>query len=383
MQLRSVAMFALPLFVLGGCTERPARDERVAASPASIINGQASTPAQDAVVAIAMRPGGTFAGLCTGTLVAPNLVLTARHCVAQVSEGNIGCTADGQSLAGGAVEGDYDATALSIYRGVSATKDMLADRNGTKHAAARGKQLVTEGASTLCNADLAFLVLDAPVPPPYAPLRLKDTPRGEVGTAVGYGLMETGDVPQARLQRAGVSVLEVGSVVLVPEVNKGLGDSELLVGESVCSGDSGGPLLAASGAVVAVVSRGGGGDGPADNPAGHCAGAAAVNIYTHLAKKRGLVDAAFAAAGARVWEEGAPNPFEPAKDAPCTDCHPAPPRALPEPASHPTAAPAPSDPTSASDSGGCSASGAPNTSTACGAFVAIVLAALALKRRRR
>jgi secreted trypsin-like serine protease len=47
-------------------------------------------------------------------------------------------------------------------------------------------------------------------------------------------------------------------------------ENEFVVGESTCSGDSGGPALDASGAVVGVVSRG----GPA------CTGSNATNIYT-------------------------------------------------------------------------------------------------------
>jgi len=293
-----------------GCGPRvEAASEATSETRAPIIAGADSTSADDAVVEVAMRPGGGFAGLCSGTLVAPNLVLTARHCVANTDH-TAQCTAEGTALVGAAVYADYAAEELFVYRGPSATADLGADLSGTPTlAAAHGKTLIVEG-NTLCNADLAFLVLDHDLPPPYAPVRTSTlASSGESLVAVGYGLDATGNLPSARQRRDDVVVLATGKLGFAG--GAGLGDAELLVGESACSGDSGGPLLSPiTGAVVGVVSRGGGGDGPAGNAASPCMGSGAHMIYTHLFPKKDLVARAYAAADRKVWREGAANPYD-------------------------------------------------------------------------
>jgi len=272
----------------------------------AIIKGVASSAAEDSVVAIGIRSQGYLVGLCTGTVVAPNLVLTARHCVADTDD-NALCTADGKALGGGVVRADRSPGDLDVYRGVDAIGELYKDGARSK-AAAHGKTLVVEG-STLCNADLAFLVLDRALPAPYAPIRTTATLSGASLTAVGYGLTETGDTAAARQTRGGVLVRAVGKVSYAGGV--GLGDAEFLVGESACSGDSGGPLLTPTGVLVGVTSRGGGGTGPNGNSAASCMGEYAHTIYTHLATKQDLVSRAYAAAGVGIWREGESAPWDP------------------------------------------------------------------------
>jgi len=274
----------------------------VGAASSAIIDGKASTPDQDAVVLLVLRGGGSVRGACTGTLVAPNLVLTARHCVAETDEGAL-CTAAGSGLSGGTVHGDFAASDIDIYTGV----DAALHAENPARAAAHGQKLVHEGSRTLCNADIAFIVLDRNVPGRIAPLRLTGKAReGEKLTAVGWGLTETGSIPQKRMQRANVPVLAVGPMTLDEQNDIGLGASEFLVGEAFCSGDSGGPSFSSKGAVVGVVSRGGGGGESASNPAANCVGNDVINFYTHLSNKGALVTKAFAAAGAEPRTEGDP-----------------------------------------------------------------------------
>lgn len=277
-----------------------------ARASSAIIGGEESPASEDFVVQLAMRPQGAVAGICSGTLVAPNLVLTARHCVAKTDNAAL-CTADGDALIGAAVVSDYAASDLVVYRGRHALADLVADSPSTPRAAARGASVVVQG-STLCNGDLAFIVLDRDVPAPYAPVRV-DTiaTAGELVTGIGYGLVDDGELPAARQHRTNVPVLLAGRYAWPGGV--GLGDAELLLGESSCSGDSGGPIVSAAGAVVGVVSRGGGGSGPLGNAAAGCMGATATAIYTHLGTKPSFVASAFAAAGRPIWAEGKPNPY--------------------------------------------------------------------------
>ncbi len=266
------------------------------ASP--IINGTNSTADQDEVVLLAMQVSGGI-GNCTGTFVAPNLILTARHCVSDTDEGAV-CTADGKALQGGAIYSDHKASSIYVFTGVNAIKTMQSG-----NAAAVGKKIIVDDdAKVLCNNDLAFLVLDRSVAgAKIAPLRLKNGAReGEELTAVGWGLTESGKMPSRRMQRTGVKVIAPGPIE-DSSSKVGVGDSEFIVGESICSGDSGGPALSAKGAVVGVVSRGGNSTGNPNNPGSSCTGDA-INFYTQLVTQGALVQRAFDAAGATPLDEG-------------------------------------------------------------------------------
>lgn len=430
-RMTTAACLATLLAVAAGCSsgvpgenEGASPREAVGRASSPIVNGTASTADQDAVVLIVLHDsGGQIKGTCSGTLVAPNLVLTARHCVSDTDEGAL-CTKAGVPLQQGAARGDLVPSDLSIYTGVDAVQ--VAD-NPNK-AAARGKQFVHEKVSTICNADLSFIVLDKEVNGRIAALRLTGgTREGEVLTAVGWGITESNNLPGSRQQRTNVAVQAVGPVVLDAQSQIGLGNSEFLVGESICSGDSGGPTLSSKGAVVGVVSRGGGGGtGTPDpnNPSASCIGNSVFNFYTHLSQKAALVAEAFAAAGAQPRNEGDPPglavgekcttdldcssdacakgtcerrcdtgttcaatevcvAFETAKKI----CAPAPASATPDAGAaepDPTSADAPAAPhTTTTTTSGCSTSRTGSGSTSGGAAFALALGALALASARR
>lgn len=278
------------------CGVSPQEAEKTSSVSAPIIDGTASSVDQDSVVLITI--GGR--GGCTGTLVAPNLVLTARHCVTETDGGAL-CRTDGTPYDGGGLGSNFPASSLLVYKGQLAGS-MESDPS---KAAAKGKQLIVESTSTYCDADVAFILLDRNVSAPVAPIRLDEGAReGETITAVGWGLTEDGRTPSKRLQRSGIKVEAVGPLSWDSSTDIGLAKSEFMIGEGICSGDSGGPAFAKTGAVVGVVSRGGNGEqgGGADS----CIGSSTIGIYTHLANKRALVDRAFKASGYRVRDEGTP-----------------------------------------------------------------------------
>ena len=93
--------------------------------------------------------------------------------------------------------------------------------------------------------------------------------------------------------------------------------NEFQVGESICSGDSGGPAFAASNAIVGIVSRGGNATQPdPNNPASSCIGAE--NIYTKVAPFKKFIENGLALVGAEPWYEGGPDPRLAKPDAACT-----------------------------------------------------------------
>jgi hypothetical protein len=290
------------------------RDARPAAQP--IINGEPSTPDENAVIGLGIfGRGGGFQGGCTGTLVHPRLVLTARHCVSETEPGGIACDVDGTPISGGGVVGDYEPSQFRVLVGPELSFDF----------AATGQQIIHNGAANLCNNDIAFIVLDKPVDAPIAQIRLDTQPTvGELIKAVGWGQSNNSSGPSRR-RRDNVPITAVGpddSLSYFP-----VGPNEFAVGESICQGDSGGPALAKSGAVVGVVSRGGNGkQADRNDPTASCVDDGrylAHNLYTRTDPFRELVNTAFAAVGGEPWIEGQPDPRKAKTGEACTsdaDC---------------------------------------------------------------
>ena len=139
---------------------------------------------------------------------------------------------------------------------------------------------------------------------PLATLRLDgDAVPGEKLLTVGWGV-SLGEVePAKRQQRGDVTVKRVGPDDAIPVLTK----SEFLFGESICLGDSGGPVLAQeTNAIVGVVSRGGNGLDPnKGGPSSTCIDAD--NVATKLSPFKALVTEAFERAGAKPKLESQPE----------------------------------------------------------------------------
>jgi MYXO-CTERM domain-containing protein len=227
----------------GACTSgpQPAQDEEVARIGQNILDGK-----PDSVHTFVMGiTNAAASSWCSGSLIAPNLVLTAQHCVAPCPE-SINCNH--------AEFGD-PWTGPSIF--VTFESDMY---TAPKYSFRKGAEVyVPPGARSVCGYDVALVRLEENVPNyiatpinPRVDIQVEDE---EVYMAIGYGNVNaSGSGAGARRYREDLKVMCVGGVSCPFDYE---GADREWVGEiGTCPGDSGGPAMDAAGRVIGVVSRG-------------------------------------------------------------------------------------------------------------------------------
>jgi hypothetical protein len=235
-------VFAMLAVASGGCVKKQS------APDIALVRQQ-----QSGVVAVATALDGDSAHvtLCSGALVAPNLVLTARHCVSRALTSTPSCDSTGRSHNGAHVSDDADPAAISVYIG-----DRV--RLGQDSPRAHAIRTLHPSGSVLCDADVAFLVLDRPITEARVlPIRLHGSVEsGDLVVPVGFGGGPSYGIGN-RVAHERSTVLAIGPTSN-SETGAVLGPREFEVDSATCRGDSGGPAIdARTGEVVGVVSRGG------------------------------------------------------------------------------------------------------------------------------
>lgn len=235
--------YLLPVFVAAlafGCVEQSADAPNILSEHIKqpILQGS-SDFTHRGVLGLAHAANGGF-GMCTATLIAPNLLLTARHCVSSLPEDYVQC---GVTLFGDPYR------ASEFY----ATTDQAMNQNGDWYQAT--EVLVPDQSIDPCGFDVALIILSQNVTSvPFVVPRIDHrTVRGEIFTAVGYGetAQNNGQSGQRR-SRDDLEVICAGPQYCSPGVHF----NEFIADTGICQGDSGGPALDSLGRVFGVVSRG-------------------------------------------------------------------------------------------------------------------------------
>jgi len=289
------ALLAGLLVACGG--QPPEREPSVSSS--AIVGAERSGSEQDGVLLLrASIDEGDV--LCTASLIAPNLIVTARHCVSYLSPGPFQCSTSGEPIdvpdGGGSLGLHLPPSSVEVYGGDPPRDGPLA----------RGTQILSTLSSTICKNDLAFVVLDERVEAPILPLRLgRPAERGETTVLVGYGVTKEGQqidyLRQKRAQKRDLTIAGVGPDSASSGVSNVAPRSILIQGPSGCVGDSGGPLLAQdTGALLGVYSL---------LEGTSCESADVHHHFVHVPAFGDLIDRAFTAAGeSPLLESSPPDP---------------------------------------------------------------------------
>jgi hypothetical protein len=157
---RSFRLFVLPALLVG-CGSSPAPADKADSTTDPLLGAAADTTHRfdvgicaGGLVAAGQPNAGTCSAWdCSGTLVAPNLVLTARHCIRQISYAANFC------------DSTFTSDPLTVAAMLVTTSNSSVV--GTPKWYDVKTELVPAGTG-LCSDDLALLVLTEPVPPAEA-----------------------------------------------------------------------------------------------------------------------------------------------------------------------------------------------------------------------
>ncbi len=235
--MRSLA-FATAAFatviMFGGCSSAPP----TATSSARVQGGQIDTTHNFAVGVCVGNSPGECQLLCSGALIAPNLVMSARHCVEQPTSDTIDCTTT--------TFGNQYAPTQYFY--ITTYYVMQGQATQGWHNV---KQIFTTPGTLVCGNDISLLELADNVSPsetstfvtPVVQYSMTDHTRySTTVTALGYG--DTSATTQDAGTRhilQNVDLLCIPNDADIPCGNTGgqVTNNEFVSGNSTCEGDSG------------------------------------------------------------------------------------------------------------------------------------------------
>lgn len=277
-------LIALGGLLLAGCSGS-GDDPSVGQRSSGIYHGAAESGEAWAVAVHYIRPGTTKLRLCTGSLIAPRAVLTAKHCIFDETSNDVW-----QSL---------PPSAFTVAVGQNVTGVMQQQVGVTALYTTPGDYTQSDA---LGGKDIAVLVLNAELATSPRPLSTLGPLVGDPLRIIGFGFTQT---DQLGLKHSGAtSVSDVGNGVF-----------ESAGPAWTCSGDSGGPALHVTrGEILGVSSYGPSGCNVPES------------YYTRVDVHQELIAQAVAASGGGAVGTGGASGCDPSDPA-CTDsgagCDPA------------------------------------------------------------
>lgn len=245
------------LGILAGCSTRAPSEKvegRIGSLSQAIQNGDPDGTTHPFAVGVCGGRTGNAAqpcqGYCSGALILPNLIVTARHCVSQ-SARSIDCSLDPPERFGGLSHNSnsYWITTHNLMKnnpsiGWHHVQDILVP-GGTD-------------ADIFCGNDIALLVLDDLVPAgeatpiiPNIQYSMSDPKFAHAFTAIGYGGTTADDFQTngaIRRYRSGIPVLCIPGDPTIPcPKPPNFPENEFVGGTGTCGGDSGSSAFEESG----------------------------------------------------------------------------------------------------------------------------------------
>lgn len=234
----------------------------------------------------------------TATLVAPRLAVVSLHSVARFLGGN---------ATGGVSTADSLCPELSEYDDKAGflIKFPAGDR--------KVDRLITNGQRTLCDGDIAFLVLNEPVDVPMVPLRLdRGSVVGEATRVCGLGNFDVQCSHDQKTVHCSDGTVELPNGGYFAPASQDVAATFMVSTNRICVGDSGSPMFStATGAMIGTVSASIGDPTVVNTISEPCKACSSGSALTTLfSAQPEYVARAFAAVGLAPWREGHDKPVD-------------------------------------------------------------------------